>query len=193
MRHFWSYFVFGAGLLLIISMIRKPIAVAEGDPRLKTVQDPQMTLMKKDAPGASEVDAGLKRRETELKQREEELAAWELRLGTEESRLKLQLEELRSLQDRHQAMIEADKRRRERITAELIKTYETMSPKKAAQVFTMMDQELAADFLMAMKPKKVAAILDVMDTDKAAELSSKIAGRRKPASSANVGSQAQGR
>jgi flagellar motility protein MotE (MotC chaperone) len=191
-KHFWTYFVCGAGLLLLIFAMKRPLAIAEGDPRVKTISDSSMSLLKKDAPGTPDLEAALQKREAELEKKSEELKAWETRLGVEEADLKVQLEDLRNLQEKHAALLEADKQRRERITAELIKTYETMTAKKAAQVFTLMEAGLAADFLMVMKPKKVAAILDVMQGERAAELSAKIAGRRKPASPASKATQAQG-
>jgi len=191
-KSFWTWFVCGASLLVLAVALTRPPAIAEDDPRLKTIEDSDMSLLKKDAPGATALDSALIAREDELRKKEEALKAWEARLQVQESEIKFQIEELRNLQSTHETLIETDKKRRKQITNELIKTYETMAPKKASLVFTLMELELAADFLMMMKPKKVAAILDVMDGPKAAELSSMIAGRRKPASPAVGDTQARG-
>ncbi len=192
MRNFWTWFFCGASVLVIIVALQRSPAIAEEDPRMKTIEDPEMSLLKKDAPGVDALDSALISREAELSKKEDSLKAWELRLQSQENTIKAKIEELRSLQETHAALIEVDQKRRKNITAELIKTYETMSAKKASQVFVIMESDLAADFLMMMKPKKVAAILDVMDSGKAAELSSMIAGRRKPASPAVGEVQAQG-
>jgi flagellar motility protein MotE (MotC chaperone) len=193
MKNFWTWFACGAGLLVLVVALRRTPALAEDDPRVKTINDPEMSLLKKDAPGADALDNALTSREEELKKKESELKSWELRLQKQEDTIKAKVEELRNLQEQHAALIEADQKRRKQITGDLVKTYETMNPKKASQVFAIMESDLAADFLMLMKPKKVAAILDVMEGLKAAELSSLIAGRRKPASPAVGENQAQGR
>src|SRR5687768_7765434 len=104
MKQFWTWFFCGAALLIFVFALRRPLAVAEGDPRLKTISDSSMSLLKKDAPGSPELEAALEKREAELTKREEELKAWELRLGVEEANIKVQLEDLQRLQESHSAL-----------------------------------------------------------------------------------------
>jgi flagellar motility protein MotE (MotC chaperone) len=103
----------------------------------------------------------------------------------------LRLAELEEVQNAVAKLQTQNKQQNDEILKRLVKTYETMNPKKAAGVIGIMPDSLAIDVLMAMKEKKLASILDVMEPNRAMVLSSLISARR-PAS-AESGKKPQNR
>lgn len=60
---------------------------------------------------------------------------------------------------------------------DVVKMYETMSPKKAAEIIPQMSDREAVDLLSQLKTDKVAAILEKMDAANAAKYTSLLAKR----------------
>ena len=63
----------------------------------------------------------------------------------------------------------------------IVKSFEKMPPKKAADVISVMDEKVALEILKQLKDKSMAAILATMSADRAMILTSELA-KRVPAS-----------
>jgi len=157
--------------------------------RTATVQDPAISGLKADVPLSPEMQDGLKHKEKELAELTARLKEKEERLDAEEARVTDRLDELQKIQDQLSGERIDSKKRSDAVLAKLVKTFETMAPKKASGVVTIMGDDLAVELLLAMKEKKVAAILDTMDPNRAMTLSTLIA-RRRPAGKAMTEEQA---
>ncbi|MEO5667256.1 MAG: hypothetical protein ABIR96_04280 [Bdellovibrionota bacterium] len=171
MKSLWTYFVTGAfTVLLLVIGVRSALGENPQVPPAATAPVAKGSV--------DDLASNLNDKEKSLQEKELRLADWESRLKIQEDRIKSRVEELRILTDMQKKSAEEMAIRRKDIEERMIKTYETMNPKKTAEVLSVMEDGLAVEVLMAMKPKKVAAILDKMDSSKAMMLSTKIAERR---------------
>jgi len=177
-----NVFVFAVSLTVgaLLSYQLRGLRAAEGetDPRVKNLSDASLSGLKAPVPGAVEFDAALKSKEKELVDRELRVKEDEERLRVEEERLKIRVEELTSTQDQIGKIQAENKATSESISKRLIKTFESMSPKKAAAVVTPMTDDLAVELFLNMKEKRVATILEAMDPERASMISSLMASRR---------------
>jgi len=114
-----------------------------------------------------------------LREREERLVA-------EESRVKLRIEELVSVQTQIEKLRAEMTKHEGEDLARLVKSVETMQPKKAASLVSAMEDSLAVAVLRKMKEKKVAGVFDVMEPSRAVALSTLLADR-KPAATGSKG------
>jgi hypothetical protein len=72
-----------------------------------------------------------------------------------------------------------DAKRDERMTS-LVKTYEAMKPKDAANIFNGMEDGILLDIAKSMKPATLAAIMSTMTPKRAEALTRMLAGLAKP-------------
>jgi flagellar motility protein MotE (MotC chaperone) len=187
MKTTWTLFVGGFFFAALLSSFFVSSHAQEGDPRVSRVSTPEISALHTDVPEGNEVEASLARKKIELDDREKVLLELEEQLRVQEERVKARIEELQSLQAKQDAHTKANAEERKVVEERLVKTYETMAPKKAAEVIAVMDDKLAVELMMRMKPKSVAAVLDKMDSNRAMMLSAKIADRRPAAAPANGG------
>jgi len=97
-----------------------------------------------------------------------------------ESRLQDQIAELKKVESQVQTLLASmDAKRDERMTA-LIKTYEAMKPKDAAEIFNGMDDKILIDLAKGMKPASLAPIMQLMQTKRAETLTRMLAELAKP-------------
>lgn len=182
MRSYWSYFVIGVFAVIIATTVSRNLrAGPPEDARLKTLKDPELSSTKTPVPDAETLEAELVRREEELKERERRMKESEEKLALEESRIKDRIEQLETLLAVSEKKEQENQKVAKETLARLVKTFEAMSPKKAAGVMTVMPDEIAVEMILAMKEKRVASIMDAMDPNRAMTLSSLVA-RRRPAS-----------
>lgn len=119
------------------------------------------------------------RRET-LDQRESGIATREAAAAAAEARLQEQITQLKSVETQVQGLLaQMDAKRDERMAA-LVKTYESMKPKDAANIFNSMDEGILVDLAKTMKPATLAAILSSMKADRAQALTRLLANLAKP-------------
>ena len=88
------------------------------------------------------------------------------------------IQELEKIQGEVESAQGKNKEVNAEIMKKMVKTYETMAPKKAAGVLSVMKDDLAVEVLLKMKEKKLASILDAMEPNRAMTLSSIMAKRR---------------
>ena len=92
-----------------------------------------------------------------------------------EQRLQDQIAELRKVETNVQALLASmETKRDERMTA-LVKTYEAMKPKDAAEIFDGMDDKVLLDLAKSMKPANLASVMALMAPKRAEGLTRMLA------------------
>jgi flagellar motility protein MotE (MotC chaperone) len=107
-----------------------------------------------------ELEAEIKDREARITQLESQLDSKELeieRAGLEKQRLEQEIEELTAIKEENK-----------RAFKDIVKTYESISAKKAAPILTEMKDEEALKILSNVKADTLAAIMEKMDPEDAA-------------------------
>ena len=109
----------------------------------------------------------LDQRDLQLNRREEQLRA--LR-----DNIQHQVAELKRLQEKIEASMEAKKAQDAENLKKVVDLYNGMDPKKAAQKLESLTPKVAVKILMAMKQRKAAALLEVLPADKAKRITEEI-------------------
>ena len=107
----------------------------------------------------AEANAKIAKLETSIVSKDEEIQD----LNIEKQRLQLEIEKLKLQQDENR-----------RAFKDIIRTYESMSPKKAAQIITVLEEEEAIKVLSNIKADTLSAILEKMEPASAAKLMQKL-------------------
>jgi flagellar motility protein MotE (MotC chaperone) len=125
----------------------------------------------------------LQKRREELDGRETGIETREQAAAAAESRLQEQITELKAVEAEIQTLLTSmDAKRDERMTS-LVKTYESMKPKDAANIFNGMEDELLLDIAKSMKSATLAAVMSTMQPKRAEALTKMLAGLAKPPAS----------
>jgi flagellar motility protein MotE (MotC chaperone) len=110
-----------------------------------------------------------------LDEREAGIETREQSAAAAETRLQDQIAQLKSLEgDMQKLLASMDAKKDERMGA-LIKTYEAMKPKDAANIFNGMDDKVLIDLAKSMKPATLAVIMQAMDAKRAQQLTKMLA------------------
>lgn len=139
----------------------------EEDPFMTEYSDEEVKVLQ----SLSKRRAALEQRERDLEQREKLLQAAEKKVDeklTEMDNLKKNLESLLDKQNKMQ-----DER-----VAQLVKIYENMKPKDAANIFNEMQFDVLLEVIDKMSERKVAPVLAAMNPDRAREISARLAHQR---------------
>lgn len=119
-------------------------------------------------------------RRKELDEREAGVETREQAAAAAEVRLQEQIGELKKVEADVQKLLAAmDSKRDERMTA-LVKTYEAMKPKDAAEIFDDMDDKILIDLAKGMKPANLAPIMQLMQPKRAETLTRMLSDLAKP-------------
>lgn len=121
----------------------------------------------------------LKSRREDLIAKEEALKEKEKLLAVTEVKMSKKVEELQHLKLDIQKKIKHLNDEQERQVNSLVKTYESMKPKPAANVFNDLDIAVLIEILERMKEVKKAPIMAVMDAGRVSEITSILATRKK--------------
>jgi flagellar motility protein MotE (MotC chaperone) len=113
-------------------------------------------------------EAKIKEREASLVEREKEIEAQKIAIQEQLTKLETTRTEIQGLKGKQLAD-------REEKVNRLIETFETMSPKSAAQVMSRIDEELATTALARLTTGKAGKILSSMDPAKSSRLSEMLA------------------
>lgn len=142
-----------------------PVSNAGGDLRVApTSADP-----------LADVAAELARRAAELDRREQELVLREAAVVAVETRLAGQLGRLEALKKELEATASKIREKDEAELAQLVKTYEAMKAKNAAQVFDQLALEVLLPIVRRMREAKLAAVLAAMEPAKAKQVTAALA------------------
>lgn len=120
----------------------------------------------------------LAKRRDELNARESDLGEREALLAATEQRIDDKLAELKLLQGTIEALVEQHDGEQEAQLKSLVKIYENMKPKDAAQIFQELELDVLLDVVDRMQERKVAPILAQMDPAKAREVTFELVQRR---------------
>ncbi|MGH6912681.1 MAG: MotE family protein, partial [Geminicoccales bacterium] len=131
---------------------------------------------------ASEIEVlqQLAARRAELEQREDRLELREALLGTAEARLLEQAERLNQLRAEVEALVEQVDQKEEARLRNLVKIYEAMKPKAAAEIFNRLELPLLVQVVQRMREARAADVLARMDPVKAKQVTAELARRSRP-------------
>jgi flagellar motility protein MotE (MotC chaperone) len=136
----------------------------EKDPFMQEYSDEELKVLQSLSKRREQID----QREHDLDQREKLLQAAEKKVDEKVAELAKLKAELNNLMDKQQKM-EAER------IAQLVKIYENMKPKDAANIFNEMDFEVLLGIVDHMSERKVSPIMAAMNPDRAREVSKKLA------------------
>ena len=137
------------------------------DPALAPISDGERTVLLE-----------LRQRRQELDARETALAARESLLAATEQKLSARVGELQALQKKLEALDATRKEREDASWQGLVKVYEAMKPRDAANIFNDLDMPVLLQVADRMKESKAAPILAAMQADKARDLTTQLAQMR---------------
>ncbi|AYV71168.1 MULTISPECIES: MotE family protein [Niallia] len=100
--------------------------------------------------------------QTKLKERDKEIKSLESQLENSENRFQSANSEKEKLQSELQSLQSAQEETKKAMN-EIVKTYETMSPKNAAAILSEMSEKEAMKILGELKPAKLASVLEKME------------------------------
>jgi len=130
---------------------------------------------------ASEIEVlqSLAKRRDELNKREQELAAREALLNAAEQEVDRKITELNKLRSELEKLLgQQQNMEAERITS-LVKIYENMKPKEAADIFNTLDMDILLAVISRMAERKSSPILAAMNTERARLVTIRLAEMRK--------------
>lgn len=110
-----------------------------------------------------------------LDERESGVETREQAASAAEQRLQDQIAELRKVETNVQALLASMETKRDERMTMLVKTYEAMKPKDAAEIFDTMDDKVLLDLAKGMKPANLASVMSVMAPKRAEALTRMLA------------------
>lgn len=122
----------------------------------------------------------LQARREALDERETGITTREGAAAAAEARLQEQIGELKAVETRIQGLLAQMETKGDERMASLVKTYEAMKPKDAANIFNGMEDGVLLDIAKAMKPATLAAVLAAMTPKRAEALTRMLADLSKP-------------
>ncbi len=138
--------------------------------RMRLPETRPKALEDKFAPTELKVLNKLVDRREELQQREAKVAEKERLIEAAEAQLAKKVDELEQLRTQIEAMLEKKSAEQEAQISHLVKIYETMKPKQAAEIFNNMDSMTLIDVISRMSARKSAPVLAAMDPNRAKEV-----------------------
>ncbi len=180
MKQVWVLGISGVFLgILFASFVGMTSARGEKkDERANTIENPAVSGKLVNVPLTKDLEESLKEKEKNLSEKERVLAEKEDALNVEEQRVKQRIAELEELQAEVMKYQEKNSEKADQQMKRLVKTFESMNPKKSSAMLMTMKDELAVDLLMGMKEKKAAIILELMQPERSNFLSSQMVLRR---------------
>lgn len=122
----------------------------------------------------------LQARREVLDEREAGIGTREAAAAAAESRLQEQIGQLKTVEASIQTLLAKMDAKGDERMASLVKSYESMKPKDAANIFNGMEDGLLVDIAKSMKPATLAAVLSSMQPKRAETLTRLLADLSKP-------------
>jgi flagellar motility protein MotE (MotC chaperone) len=169
-----------------------PAAVKQAEqkpaPAAPSAPDASDTTVDPQTMSQSEIDVlqQLSRRRAALDQRAGELDQREVLLQATEKRIDEKIAKLQDLEKSIEVGVQKENAEDDAHLQSLVKIYEAMKPRDAAQIFEQLDMPVLLSVLQRMKELKTAPILAAMDPAKAKAVTTALVERR------NQGDAAQG-
>lgn len=120
----------------------------------------------------------LAKRRDALEARERALGDREALIAATEKRIDDKLVELQHVQVTIEGLVKRHDADQDAQLDSLVKIYENMKPKDAAQIFEDLEMDVLLDVVERMKERKVAPVLALMNPEKAREVTLELAQRR---------------
>ena len=121
----------------------------------------------------------LSQRRKELEERAKKLDMREALISASEQRLEQKNNELKALKALVEQSIKQRTEEQEKQMRSLVKMYEAMKPKDAAQIFEELDIDVLLEVVARMNERKVAPVLGLMTPSRAKEVTVELADRQK--------------
>ena len=118
-------------------------------------------------------------RRKELDERAKKMDMRETLISAAEQRLEQKMAELKALKSLIEETLKNRNEDQEKQMQSLVKMYEAMKPKDAAQIFEELDIDVLLDVVARMSERKVAPILGLVTPDRAKEITVELADRQK--------------
>lgn len=138
------------------------------------------------AGGSEEVLQELIARRKELDARERQLEQKEALLMATETQVNQKLEELKTLRTDLKELLDQQETEEEERIKSLVKIYEGMKPREAANIFNTLDMKIMLQVVSRMSERKSAPILASMEPDTARELTVLLARQKQLPKGANA-------
>ena len=163
------------GTTTAVTTALSPTQSTSGSPVQETKTESQQLIefdaLSTSSPKEVELLLKLASRRQKIEQREAKLKERELALTLSEKQQKDKINELTQIKEKIESLLKkTDKLSNEQAT-NLVKIYEGMKPKNAAQIFDKLDPVMLKELIPLMSQRKVSSILDQMSPIKAKELS----------------------
>jgi flagellar motility protein MotE (MotC chaperone) len=117
----------------------------------------------------------LSKRREQLEQRERDIEQRDKLLKAAEKKVDEKVAELATLRKEIETLLQKQQAEEARRTAQLVKIYQNMKPKDAANIFNEMDFDVLIKIVDQMAERRVAPILAAMDPARARDVSRRIA------------------
>lgn len=155
-------------------------APAEGAPAEATAAAEEPTVPDPFDYTDEEVDVlqQLAKRREEIEKRARQLDEREALIQAAEQRMDQKMAELKALQAMVEDLLKKQSEEQEAELKSLVKLYENMKPKDAAQVFEEMDMDVLLDVVERMNERKAAPILALVTPTRAKEITYELASRK---------------
>ncbi len=130
---------------------------------------------------ASEIEVlqALAKRRDELNKREQEMVAREALLNAAEQEVDRKITELNKLRGELEKLLGQQQTMEAERIASLVKIYENMKPKEAAEIFNTLDLDILLTVISRMAERKSSPILAAMNTERARLVTIRLAEMRK--------------
>lgn len=112
----------------------------------------------------------------EISSREQAVKKLELEIQAKEKALKEELARIEAVKEEIKQLNQVTVSQNEEKIAKLVETFESMSPKSAAQVVANIDENLAVESMKRLSSGKLGKILSALDPKKSAVLTERMAG-----------------
>lgn len=167
-------------------------ATKAGNGAAPKVEEPTIKPLTSPEPVVSDSErallTNLRQRRQQLDAREANLAAREMTLAAVEKRLSGRVDELTALQNRLEDLERQRKSRDETNWRGMVKVYEAMKPRDAANIFNDLDMPILLPVIDRMKEAKASAILAAMLPERARQVTAELAQMRARQNSIEAGS-----
>jgi flagellar motility protein MotE (MotC chaperone) len=139
----------------------------EPDPFIQEYSDEEVKVLQ-----------SLSKRREQLDQRERDLVQREKLLQAAEKKVDEKVAELSKLRGELDTLLDNQQKVETESIAQLVKIYESMKPKDAANIFNDMDFDVLLNIIDKMSERKVAPVMAAMDPDRARDISRRLAEQR---------------
>ncbi|MGE5145873.1 MAG: MotE family protein [Candidatus Eiseniibacteriota bacterium] len=144
----------------------------------KPVKDEALTDPDDMSRGDLRILQELAQRRRELDQREQDLAMRDGLLKAAEKRVDEKIAELAKMKAQLEALVKQREEQQNVQLKSLVKIYENMKPKDAAQIFDQLDMTILVELLAHMKENKSAPVMAAMDPKRVKDVTARLINRR---------------